>query len=159
MKLRRMVCIVLFSAVVISAVPAESSHGTRVGAGVGIIPKYVLIFRPGKFDFKGSYDLTEGNEYIYAAAAYRFVNLHNIDGPLHFSIGAGGFGKLYLNNDNVENMDLIGGVQLPAGLSLLFLDDVLELFVEFAPGVKLNPRPEFDPDNLHIWAGLTFGMN
>ncbi|MFO7848498.1 MAG: hypothetical protein R6V67_00935 [Spirochaetia bacterium] len=158
MKLRRLLFILVFAVVLVSVAPAYSSHGTRVGIGGGS-PHYVLIFRPGKFDFKGSYDLTEGNKYIYAAGAYRFVNLHNIEGPLHFSLGAGGFGKLFLNEDTNEDKDLIGGVQLPVSLSLLFLDDLLEIFVEFAPGLKLDPRPEFDPDNLHYWVGLTVGMN
>ena len=156
-KLARIAGFTFLFFVLVSSLYAYSPGSSRLGVGFGL-PNYVIIYRPGNFDFKGGYDFTEGNEFIYLSGGYRFVNQQPIAGPLHFSLGAGAFGKFTFGNDDSEDDssdDVVGGFNIPIGASLLFFDDFAELFVEVAPGFDLYPKPSFTNDPLQMWAGIT----
>jgi hypothetical protein len=66
------------------------------------------------------------------------------------------YGKLFA--ERTEDM-LEGGTRLPLGLSILFLDNFGELFVEIAPGFDLYPKPAFSDDPVQFWAGITFSLD
>jgi hypothetical protein len=150
---------VLLAAVLLglAALPVYSFGDSRIGVGFGI-PNYVLIYRPGNFDFKGMYDFTEGSEFVYASGGYRFVDSRRISGPLHVSLGLGLYGKLRFSAPEGTD-ELTGGLNLPMGVSIMLFDRFLEFFAEIAPGVDLYPKPAFTQDPLQMWAGVTIQMN
>jgi hypothetical protein len=149
--------IAVLAAVCVSALPAYSSSETRIGVGFGI-PNYVLIYQPGNFDFRGGYDLTTGSEFIYLSGGYRFVDRRRLNGPLHLSLGIGAYGKLLFDSSGSEGR-VIGGLNLPVGVSLLFFDRFVELFAEVAPGIDLYPRPGFADVPLQMWAGISLQID
>lgn len=125
---------------------------TRVGFGFGT-PNTVLVVRPEPFDVKLGYDFTEGNEFIYLGADLRLLNQREIQAPLHFSLGFGGYTKFYAGDDSDDVFE--GGFRTPIALSLLLIDDFLELYVEVAPGLDLYPRARFSDDPVQAWLGFT----
>ena len=150
--------LVLFSLslVTVSTAAAYPGGGSRLGVATGF-HNWVLIYRPGNWDFKGGYDFTEGNEYIFLSGAYRFVDQHPIAGPLRFSLGAGGYGQLMFG-DQAESV-VVGGLHIPVGLSLLVLDGFLEFFAEVAPEVDLYPSPSFSAEEIQAWVGITLAID
>jgi hypothetical protein len=140
-----------------ATLPAYSHSDSRIGVGFGV-PNYVLIYRPGNFDFKGGYDFTAGNEFIYLGGAYRFVDNRRLTGPLHFSLGFGAYGKLFFGSSDGSD-DVVGGLNLPVGVSVMIFDRFIELFAEAAPGIDLYPRPGFSQAPVQVWAGITLQMN
>ena len=157
MRVIRSILIILVVSLALSVMPAFSQQDSRIGVGFGK-PNYVLIYRPGNFDFKGGYDFTEGNEFVYLSGGYRFVDNRHLNGPLHFSLGIGGFGRFSFGD--ASSMETItGGMQLPVGMSVMVFDRFLEFFVEVAPGIDLYPRPGFADVPLQAWAGVTLQVN
>ncbi len=151
--------LVLIVMVVLAAVAVQSVSaygGTRIGFGVGT-PNAVFIYRPSPFDFRVGYDFTEGNEFIFVSGDLRPIDNIHIAGPLHFSFGIGGYIKTFPEVENSEDMFELG-TRLPFGLSLLFLDNVAELFFEVAPGFDLYPKPAFSDEPVQLWAGLTLAI-
>lgn len=148
-------CLLLFLIGGLSSSFAFSNRASRFGFGVGT-PNAVFIYRPSPFDFRGGYDFTEDNQFIFLSGDLRLIDNYYLTGPLHISFGLGVYGKLFLER---EEDYFEGGTRLPIGLSLLFLRDFLELFVEIAPGFDLYPKPVFSDDPIQLWAGLTFAMN
>ncbi len=150
--------IVFALVIVIGAVAATDleaqmrQRDTRVGLGFGT-PNTVLVVRPDPFDFKLGYDFSEGNEFIYLGADFRLLNQLEIQAPLHFSLGFGGYTKFYFGEDSEDFFE--GGFRTPVALSLLLIDNLLELYVEVAPGVDLYPRPSFADDPVQAWLGFT----
>jgi len=134
---------------------AYGQKPARIGFGVGT-PNAVFIYRPSPFDFRGGYDFTEGNQFIFMSGDFRLIDNRYLTGPLHISFGIGLYGKLYLER---ESEPFEGGTRLPIGLSILFLDNFIELFVEIAPGFDLYPKPAFSDDPVQVWAGVTLAMN
>lgn len=125
---------------------------TRVGLGFGA-PNTVLVVRPDPFDFKLGYDFSEGNEFVYLGADFRLLNQLEIQAPLHLSLGFGGFSKLYPRDNSEATFE--GGFRTPVALSLLLADNLIEFYVEVAPGVDLYPRPQFSDDPVQAWLGFT----
>lgn len=134
---------------------AYGYRSSRIGFGVGT-PNAVIIYRPAPFDFRGGYDFSEGNQFIFLSGDLRLIDNRTIADPLRLSFGVGLYGKLFLER---ESDMLEGGTRLPIGLSILFLDNFVELFVELAPGFDLYPKPAFSEDPVQLWAGVTLAMN
>ncbi|HDQ14237.1 MAG TPA: hypothetical protein ENN41_05430 [Sediminispirochaeta sp.] len=149
-----LLCLLLFWGAVQNSA-AYSYSPDRIGFGVGT-PNAVLIYRPHPFDFRGGYDFSEGNQFVFLSGDVRLIDNRHIQGPLHFSFGVGLYGKLFFErqSDMVE-----GGTRLPVGLSLLLFDNFLEFFVELAPGIDLYPKPAFSSDPVQVWAGITLALN
>jgi len=134
---------------------AYGNRPTRFGFGVGT-PNAVFIYRPSPFDFRGGYDFSEGSQFIFLSGDIRLIDNRRLTGPLHVSFGLGAYGKIFLES---EDDPFQGGTRLPIGLSLLFLNNFVELFVEVAPGFDLYPKPAFSEDPIQVWAGVTLSMN
>jgi hypothetical protein len=128
---------------------------SRIGFGAGT-PNAVIIYQPAPFDLRAGYDFTEGSQFLFLSADWRPTGHIQLNGPLHFYFGIGAYGKLY---PEAESENLIeGGTRIPVGLSLLFFDNAIELFIEVAPGFDLYPKPAFSADPVQFWAGLTFAI-
>ncbi len=155
LKPKRVLLISLLLFAVLSVAAAYPAGGSRLGVATGY-HNWVLIYRPGNWDFKGGYDFTKGNEFVYLSGDYRFVNQYPIAGPLHFSLGAGGYVQIMFGDD--ADSDLVGGIHTPVGLSLIFLDNFFELFVEAAPELDLYPKPAFSAENIQLWVGITLAI-
>ena len=157
MRKKTLVTLVLLVILTVVAVQNVSAYGrsSRIGIGVGT-PNAVLIYRPAPFDFRAGYDFSEGNQFIFLSGDWRPTGNISITGPLYFYFGIGAYGKLY-PEAAAEDM-LEGGARLPIGLSLMFLDNVVELFFEVAPGFDVYPKPAFSDDPVQLWAGLTFAI-
>lgn len=152
--------LVIAAVVLLTAVPtleAQRRRDTRIGFGFGT-PNTVFVVRPNPFDFKLGYDFTEGEEFIYLGADLRVLNQRVISRPLHFSAGIGGYTKLYPNAVDDE-ASFEGGLRLPVALSVLLLGDLLELYVEVAPGIDLYPKARFSDDPVQAWVGFTFSTD
>ena len=147
---------VLLTAVAVQNVSAYGYRQSRIGFGVGT-PNAVIIYRPAPFDFRFGYDFSEGNQFIFLSGDWRPTGNIQINGPLYFYFGIGGYAKFYPEADSSEDW-FEGGTRLPLGLSLMFLDNVGELFIEVAPGFDLYPKPAFSDDPVQVWAGLTFAI-
>ena len=142
----------------ISPLFAQFRGGTRLGLAFGV-PNGVLVYRPSPFDIKFGYDFTEGNEYVFLSGDLRLVDNRRIVGVLHGSFGIGLYGKLYPEGREGENgPDFDGGTRIPFGLSVLLLNDFLELFVEAAPGIDLYPKAQFADQPLQLFAGFTIDI-
>jgi hypothetical protein len=137
------------------SVSAYSYRSDRIGFGVGT-PNAVFIYRPAPFDFRAGYDFSEGNQFVFLSGDLRLIDNRHLTGPLNISFGLGVYGKLFA--ERTEDM-LEGGTRLPLGLSILFLDNFGELFVEIAPGFDLYPKPAFSDDPVQFWAGITFSLD
>src|SRR6056297_2881755 len=158
MSKRRIVVLILMVVLAAVAVQSVSAYGggTRIGVGVGT-PNAVFIYRPSPFDFRLGYDLSEGNEFIFFSGDLRPIDNMHITGPLHFSLGIGGYVKMFPEVENSEDLFELG-TRLPFGLSVLFLENVAELFIEVAPGFDLYPKPAFSDEPVQLWAGLTLAI-
>lgn len=150
---------VLLAVIAASPLLAQTRRGSqRLGLAAGT-PNGVLVYRPAPFDVKFGYDLTEGNQYLFLSGDVRLIDNRPLVGVLHGSFGAGVFGKLYLEGrDGDGDIDPDGGVRIPFGLSVLLLDDFLELFFELSPGLDLYPRPQFSDQPVQIFAGFTLEL-
>lgn len=159
MNTRKIVILILTLVLITLAVQNASAYGyrhSRIGFGVGT-PNAVIIYRPAPFDFRGGYDFSEGNQFIFLSGDWRPTGNIPLTGPLYFYFGIGGYAKFYPEAENSEDW-FEGGTRLPIGLSLMFLDNVAELFFEVAPGFDLYPKPAFSDDPVQLWAGLTFAI-
>ncbi|OJF76559.1 MAG: hypothetical protein BKP49_06175 [Treponema sp. CETP13] len=65
---------------------------------------------------------------------YWIVN-ENISGPLNYYIGVGAFADLYIS-DSYSGFDI--GPRLPIGINTFFAKNVLELYLQMAPGLAIN---------------------
>ncbi len=150
---------VLLALIAASPLLAQTRRGSqRLGLAAGI-SNWVLVYRPAPFDVKFGYDLTEGNQYLFLSGDLRLIDNRPLVGVLHGSFGAGVFGKLYLEGrDGDGGIDSDGGVRIPFGLSVLLLDDFLELFFEVAPGLDLYPKAQFSDQPVQIFAGFTLEL-
>jgi hypothetical protein len=119
------------------------------------------VYRPAPFDFKGGYDLSSGNQYIFLAGDIRLIDNRQIVGVLHGSFGIGLYGKLYPEgrDDDDDSIDYDAGTRLPFALSVLLLDDFLEFFVEVAPGLDFYPKPQFSNQPIQVFAGATIQLD
>lgn len=150
-----LLCLIVFLFGGLGSAFAYGNRPGRFGFGVGT-PNAVIIYRPSPFDFRGGYDFTEGNQFIFLSGDLRLIDNRYLTGPLHISFGIGVYGKIYPER---ESEAFEGGTRLPVGLSVLFLNNFVELFVEIAPGFDLYPKPAFSEDPVQVWAGITLAMN
>ena len=161
MKHRRII-VFLVLLTVIAATPAFAQfrgRSDRLGLAFGI-PNGVLVYRPAPFDLKFGYDLSDGNEYIFAAGDLRLVDNRQIVGVLHGSLGIGLYGKLYPEGrDSDGSVEFDGGTRIPVAASVLLLDDFLEFFVEVAPGIDLYPKAQLSDQPVQLFAGFTIQLD
>ena len=156
MNIRRIVAVAgVVLATTLSAAPlfAQSS---RLGLAAGI-PNGVLVYRPAPFDFRFGYDFSPRQEFVFLSADWRFIDNQPIVGVLHFSVGVGAYGKFFpQGRKDSDTFNADWGVRVPAGVSVLLLDNFLELFVEFAPSIDLYPRAQFADTPVELFSGFTF---
>jgi len=154
------ITVVLLVVTTASAFGQFRGRSDRLGLAFGI-PNGVLVYRPAPFDFKGGYDLTSGNQYIFLAGDIRLIDNRQIVGVLHGSFGIGLYGKLYPEgrDDDDDDIDYDAGTRLPFALSVLLLDDFLEFFVEIAPGLDFYPKPQFSNQPIQVFAGATIQLD
>ncbi|MFW5843174.1 MAG: hypothetical protein ACOCW6_04560 [Spirochaetota bacterium] len=140
---------------------AAGTGERRLGLGVGI-PNAVVVFRPSPFEFKGGYDFTEGEEYVFLSGDYLLIDARPVAPPLRFSLGLGAYGKLLLGDsdgDGDEDSDLEGGVRLPVGFSVRTRNEFAEVFVQLSPGLDFYPKLTFSEQPLQVWAGFTLQLD
>jgi len=65
---------------------------------------------------------------------YWLVN-DNLAGPVNYFVGIGGFTSLYIDDDT---FGLTVGPRLPIGLNTFFAKNVLELYIQMAPGFAIT---------------------
>lgn len=156
-KVKRILLVMAFFITIAAVLPVYAQGGgKRLGVATGF-ENFVGVYRQNGFDIKLGYDFSKGNEFVFLGPNYRFVDQKLITGPLHFSLGAGGYLKYIYNNDFDKAFEW--GLNLPIGLSLLVFDNFLEIFVEVAPGVEVHPKPAFDMDSTNFWIGATIGID
>ncbi len=136
---------------------ASGSGESRLGLGLGF-PNAVLVYRTAPFEFKGGYDFTEGNEFIFLSGDLLLVNARPIADPLRLSLGIGAYGKLFLESEG-EDSTLEGGARLPLGLSVRTRDEFLEFFVQISPGLDFYPRFSISDQPVQFWAGITLQLD
>ncbi|WP_020613140.1 hypothetical protein [Sediminispirochaeta bajacaliforniensis] len=134
---------------------AAGLGSSRIGLGLGT-PNAVLIYRPTPFDLRLGYDFTEGSQFIFISGDWRPAGYIPISGPLYCYFGLGAYAKFYPESSADDVVEW--GTRLPVGISLLFLDNIAELFVEVAPGFDLYPKPAFSDDPVQFWVGLSFAI-
>jgi len=144
--------LVILEAPVLSAL---GERGSRIGFGLGT-PNAVLIYQPAPFDLRLGYDFTLGNQFLFVSGDWRPAGYIPLTGPLYLYFGLGVYAKVFPEASSENFFE--GGTRLPVGLSLQFLDQIVELFVEVAPGFDLYPKPAFSSDPVQFWAGLTFAI-
>ncbi len=134
------------------------------GLGIGVI-----IGEPTGISIK---KWTGGNNAFQAAAAWSFVGyesfqfqadylFHNfgllnsseMSGALPVYVGIGGRIKLAENADNTDHNDALLGVRVPLGISYIFENTPLDIFLEVAPILDLVPATDFNIDGA---VGLRF---
>ena len=130
----------------------------RLGGAFGT-PNGVLVYRPAPFDVKIGYDFTAGNEYIFLSGDLRLIDNRAIVGVLHGTFGIGLYGKLYPAIDSGDEIDFDWGSRIPVGLSVMLLNNFLEIFVEVAPGIEFYPRLQLSDQPIQIFAGATVELD
>ena len=130
-----------------------------MGLGAGI-PNAVIVFRPSPFEFKGGYDFTEGEEYIFLSGDLLLIDARPLVPPLRFSLGVGAYGK-FIPGDEEEEEDFSveSGVRLPVGVSVRTRDGFAELFLQVSPGLDFYPRLTFSDQPLQVWLGFTLELD
>jgi len=87
----------------------------------------------------------EGSVHIHADYLYHFYDVFNTP-RLPLYLGVGGRIKLQNTNDNGnnnnDNNDVRIGIRVPFGISYQFAEVPIDLFLEIAPILDLNPKTE-----------------
>ena len=134
----------------------------RLGLAAGI-PNVAVNYRMGRVDFKLAYDFSSetSREFIFLSGDYRLVNHRPLAPPLHVSVGLGGYGKVILDDPEINNdsFKLEYGLRMPVALSLLFFNNFIELFVEISPGIEFVDKPAFSEEPVQVWVGFTFELD
>ncbi len=133
---------------------AESLGETRLGFGFGM-PNTVLVFETGPYDVKVGYDFTEGEEYFFLNGSYIVINSRPINEYFSGSLGVGLFGKISFGEDDDDDNDFIGGLNIPITGEVAILDGFLEFFATVAPALELFPKPVFTTRAISWWIGFT----
>lgn len=160
--MKRRIVLVLVMLVVVAASPLFAQfrgRSDRLGFAAGI-PNGVLVYRPAPFDIKAGYDFSSGNQYIFLAGDVRLIDNRQIVGVLHGSFGIGLYGKLFPEGrDSDGEIQYDAGSRIPFALSVLLLQDFLELFVEVAPGLDFYPNLQFSDQPIQVFAGFTVQLD
>lgn len=132
---------------------AASAQEKRVGVGFGH-PNTVLTFSVDPFVGKIGYDFTSGEEFVFLGGSYTLINSRPFVGPFTASVGVGGFARLGFNDD-----EYIAGLNVPLTVELPLMDDFVEIFLEFDPGLELLPKPQFTFKSSCLWLGATLRLD
>ena len=127
---------------------------TRFGLGLGM-PNTVLILRSGPYDIKVGYDFTDGSEYFFLNGSYMLVTSRPLNHIFSCSFGIGAFTKFFFGNDDEEENNFMGGLNMPISVEVSFLDNFLQFFVMAAPGIELYPKPMLTTRSICWWIGFT----
>ena len=153
MKKKIAVLFVLF--VLIALLPiCASAQEKRVGLGFGK-PTTVLVFSYDPWVAKLAYDFTKGNQFMFLSGSYTLINSRPIAGPFTASLGVGGFARFEFE----DSKDNSFGANIPISLEIPMLDDFVEVFLEFDPGLELLPKPKLSWKSTCIWLGATIRLD
>ena len=153
MKKKIAVLLVLFILIVLLPVCA-SAQEKRIGLGIGK-PTTVLVFSYDPWVGKLAYDFTKGNQFLFLSASYTLINSRPIAGPFTASLGVGGFARFEFEDGSDNSF----GANIPISLEIPMLDDFVEIFLEFDPGLELLPKPRMTWKSTCIWLGATIRLD
>ena len=152
--MRKKIAVLLVLFVLIKLLPiCASAQEKRVGLGFGH-PNTVLVFSYDPWVAKAAYDFTSGHQFLFIAGSYTLINSRPIAGPFTASLGVGGFARF-----EFEGGDNSFGANIPISLEIPMLDDFLEIFLEFDPGLELLPKPRLTWKSTCIWLGATIRLD
>lgn len=137
--------------IVCFSVPAKSQQkgfglGIMFGEPTGISFKGWLSERSAIDGGLGWSFAHNGSVHIHADYLYHFYNVFNTP-RLPLYLGVGGRIKLQNTNDNGNNNndnsdDLRIGIRVPFGISYQFAEVPIDIFLEIAPILDLNPETD-----------------
>ena len=78
-----------------------------------------------------------------------------IAGPFTASLGVGGFARFEFEDKGDNSF----GANIPISLEVPMLDDFIEVFLEFDPGLELLPKPKLSWKSTCIWLGATIRLD
>ena len=153
--MKKKITVLFILLVLIALLPiCASAQEKRIGLGFGK-PTTVLFFSYDPWAAKVAYDFTKGNQFLFLSASYTLINSRPIAGPFTASLGVGGFARFEFE----DNGDNSFGANIPISLEVPMLDDFLEIFVEFDPGLELLPKPRITWKSTCIWLGATIRLD
>ena len=134
--LKRLAVVLIFAAII---APATLSSQPRTGLGVGVmlgeptgLSAIMWLGGGNAIDVVAAWAFLGGGS-LYLHADYQFHAA--IDRPLTYYAGLGGFVQF------AEDPEF--GARLPLGITYLFQQAPLDIFVEIAPGMALMPATRF----------------
>jgi hypothetical protein len=133
--------------VAVTATVSAQKRSLRLGLEFGD-PLAVIIVRPAPFDFKVGYDFQDSG-WIFVSGDYRIISGYQLIDVLHMFLGVGAYIQIPFDDGDLEF-----GAQIPVGLQVFLINNVLELFLEVAPTVGFVPTIEAFPRWLG-YAGFT----
>ncbi len=152
--MRKKIAVLLVLFVLISLLPiCASAQEKRIGLGLGK-PTTVLMFSYDPWVAKLAYDFTKGNQFLFLAGSYTLINSRPVVGPFTASLGVGGFARF-----DFDGGDNSFGVNIPLSIEIPMLDDFVEIFLEFDPGLDLLPKPKLSCNSTCIWLGATIRLD
>ena len=152
--MRKKIAVLLVLFVLISLLPiCASAQEKRIGLGLGK-PTTVLMFSYDPWVAKLAYDFKKGNQFLFLAGSYTLINSRPVAGPFTASLGVGGFARF-----DFDGGDNSFGVNIPLSIEIPMLDDFVEIFLEFDPGLDLLPKPKLSWNSTCIWLGATIRLD
>ena len=146
--------IVILLALIILLPICASAQEKRIGLGFGK-PTTVLTFSYDPWVGKLAYDFTKGHQFLFVAGSYTLINSRPIAGPFTASLGVGGFARFEFEDDSDNSF----GANIPLSIEIPMLDDFVEIFLEFDPGLELLPKPRMTWKSTCIWLGATLRLD
>lgn len=139
----RLVRLILVTVLIITF--SNSAKSQQSGFGVGI-----MFGEPSGISFKGwlaersAIDggvgwsfVNNGSVHIHADYLYHFNVFGSANVPVYLGVG----GRIKMKNTG-HNTDTRIGVRVPVGISYQFTEAPIDIFVEVAPLLDLNPKTE-----------------
>jgi len=129
---------------------AGSCHGFGagiiVGEPTGVCFKQWLNYR-NAIDFAAAWSFDDEAafqfhmDYLFHKYFVIITDRDQIVGGMPLSVGIGG--RLKLEDDDEDDDDVLIGVRFPLGISYLFVDTPVDLFLEVVPIMDLAPETDF----------------
>lgn len=136
---KRVAVTAALAVIVLAAAPMGAGAQVRSGLGVGIqvgeptgLAAINWLGGGNAVDMVAAWSFVGGGS-VYFHADYQFHNF--VENPLSLFAGVGGFIVL---QDNP-----LLGIRVPLGLTFLFQEAPLDVFLEVAPGITLAPATDF----------------